>query len=273
MCNVTGPDERISIYSMDGTPPVCGGGGHYSGGICFARRNSVDTVLLCDGSRVVEIDGRTGHFMRRFSLPHCENSFHHGITYSHHADIIATALVFDDTVLLLAYDTGTVIRRIAVGTYNINRSGPRSVAFAPDGVHAFVIDARIGAGGRLCKFEVATGDLVSHTAILTTATYCDPSEVLVMADGSVVVLCCAANGSGFAVICTEGDCTVWKVLGGIEEDRRSKFGSAALSALGAVRVKMTDTSDGTCQFHDICHSEWYDSLRCAWVSACVSRLE
>jgi hypothetical protein len=178
------------------------------------------------------------------------------VAYASATDTIAAAVPKRMSVMLVAYVSGALIRSVFLNYM------PRAVAFAANGTHILVTTS--GEVPRLSKFDVDTGEVVASSDI-PGAREGRPSEVLVMADGSIVVG--HDTRRGVDLVCVDGALTTWTtwttwttmhVVG--------DFRIVAVSALGRIRVKKTKQCIST--FHDVI-PEWYDSLRCAWITACA----
>jgi sugar lactone lactonase YvrE len=220
---------------------------------CFVHRDGVDTLLICDfgNNRVVEVTAR-GEFMRAIAV----NGHPWGI--AERDGVIAVSLRWTHTVVLLQYESGAVKPEVTIGSGTSGNadgqlSFPSGVTFTADGCHILVADC---GNNRVSKFRAASGAFVAHV-ISNGIRY--PTDVLQCEDGSIVV----AHEDG--VTCVEKDgVTVENII--IRSASGDVLVPRSLSHSPSLNGVVVKSRDGSVF---VLRDAWPQSLRCAWVHACV----
>jgi hypothetical protein len=208
------------------------------GSVCFVRRGGIDTLLICDvyHNCIVEITV-DGCFVRR--------------------DVIAASLV-GGTITLMRYEPISAIANIVLAE---GKGLPTGLRFTPDGAHLLIIDRH---NSRVSKFCAVSGAFMSHVATRAAHGIHYPTDALQCEDGSLMVV----SMTGIVWVGVDG-VTTQKIdvcLSGDDDDDFWSYMLAYFPALDGVIVKERAGSGRVVLLQDA----WSHSLRCAWVSACVS---
>ena len=170
---VAASEHCVYIYSVDetgeesagavtaGTPGIHGSSAEQLNRprfCCFVHRNGVDTLLICDfgNDRIVEVTA-DGKFLRSLALSVGRRPW--GVAYCRTHDVIALSLHWDHTVVMLAYESGAVKRKVTSGHGDGLLYYPNGVVFTENGRYLLVAD---WGHSRVGKFCAATGAFVSH---------------------------------------------------------------------------------------------------------------
>jgi hypothetical protein len=199
----------------------------------------------------VEVTAR-GEFMRAIAV----NGHPWGI--AERDGVIAVSLRWTHTVVLLQYESGAVKPEVTIGSGTSGNadgqlSFPSGVTFTADGCHILVADC---GNNRVSKFRAASGAFVAHV-ISNGIRY--PTDVLQCEDGSIVV----AHEDG--VTCVEKDgVTVENII--IRSASGDVLVPRSLSHSPSLNGVVVKSRDGSVF---VLRDAWPQSLRCAWVHACV----
>jgi hypothetical protein len=225
---------------------------------CFVHRHGMDTLLISDlgNHRVVEVSS-AGVFLRIIAVKEGSGPF--GIKERN--GVIAVSLRLSHSVILLQYESGTVIPEVTIGSETWGRGDgqlchPRGVTFTADGRFILVAD---WGNNRVSKFSAASGAFVAHV-ISDGISY--PRDVLQCEDGSIAVA--QGHNESYSVVCVGED---GKVVQNTILDPSAIEGAfiphclAYFPSLSGVVVK---TMEGKVF---LLRDAWMYSSRCAWLSA------
>lgn len=253
MASVNSVQHCVYIYSMDSTdadPIICstfvGGQLHYPQAACFVYRSGVETLIIEDWYRLVEITV-FGAFIRIIPL----RSFSSGIAYCAKTDVIAVVhpgiIRMESRIVLLQYTSGALIAETAYGQLTF----PTGVTFTVDGDYFLVTDSN----KHLSKFRAATGAFISRVASRGDG-------VLDCEDGTIIVTRGFWHGH---VVSLEADgVTSDEILFRNDHgDVLRPFSLSYSSSLMGVVVKCMDGSVF------LLRDAWVQSSRCAWLLATV----
>lgn len=175
----------------------------YRSGVCFVRRNGVDTLLLSDydGCRIIEMTCK-GVFMR--AIPVACNP--RGVAYSDNAGgVIAVSFNNAHRVVLLHYESGfeTPEAMIGTGVVKSRNGGQLKPTFTADGDSIIAVDY---FNHCVNKFSAVTGEFITR---LVSSGIIGPVDVLPCDDGSLLV----AHGD------FKTDASVVRIVDGVTVDQ------------------------------------------------------
>jgi hypothetical protein len=198
----------------------------------------------------------SGVFLRAIAVK--KGSFPYGV--AERGGVIAVSLHAAHSVVLLRYDSGTVMPEVTIGsgTFGCNNGqlrSPAGVSFTTDGRYILVADC---GNHRVSRFSTASGEFIAH--LISNGIYC-PRDVLQCEDGSIVVAQGVfGGGSEGSVVCVgEDGVTVQNISEGV-----FIFTPIALTYFQSLNGVVLKTFDGKVfLFRDA----WMSSNRCSWLSA------
>jgi hypothetical protein len=234
---------------------------------CFAHRNGVDTLLICDcgNNRVVEVSV-SGDFLRAIAV-----SWPLGIAYCGVGDVIAVSQYDAHAVVLLQYESGAVKPEVTIGT-GTRGSGdgqlyrPNGVAFTADGRFILVADC---GNHRVSKFNAANGAFIAHVATNAVHGIEYPRGIVQCEDGIILVTITQWRDGGEhgSVVCVGADDeTVQNII--IYSAAGCAFFPESLSyspSLHGVVVKTVEREGEVLLF--LLRDAWMASSRRAWLCA------
>ncbi len=237
--------------------------------LCFAKRGSVETLLVTSGGNgglcgITEVSAAAGGFMRFIGLEGA--SMMRGIAYTPQKDVIAVTFLATDPcqhgVRILQYESGNVIRTIG-STWNVG-----STTFSTNGVCLYVSYLFGRPHNQVCYVQMfPTHENGSRTLSIrgTPVHGGTPDNITLPICG---VMLCADDG-GVIVVCKRDmhdtalvymDASVTTVLHRVVVPGEV----AALAWLGTTLCCKNYDGDMYAVI-----DEWSESLRAAWVTACV----
>jgi sugar lactone lactonase YvrE len=231
---------------------------------CFVNLKGADTLLICDygNHRIVEVTA-SGVFLRAIAVT--AGSDVYGI--AQRGGVIAVSLHAAHSVVLLQYESGTVMPEVTIGSGTFGRGDgqlwrPAGVSFTADGRYILVADY---GNHRVSRFSAASGAFIAHVATKeANGIYC-PRDVLQCEDGSIVVAQGAYGGNGSVVYVGEDGVTVKNII--IPSASDVTFTPHSLSYSPSWNGVVVKTLDGNVfLLRDTCDA-WMSSNRCAWLSA------
>jgi hypothetical protein len=220
----------------------------------------VDTVLICDASNtcITEFAALDGTFRRIIVVEDVVVS----ATYSCRSDIIAahcrSVISHLDFIVVLCYETGAELRRVA------NLTDMRAIGFTANGAHLLVTESLLH---RVSKFAVVAGnDYQPFAATRPRNGLLHPKLVVPDEGGGVVVVGLSENCEEAVLVDVDASgVTRRSYLLGLISRGDGVTGLARVGDEVWVRRKL-DNSHPL-----VLRGEWGQSLRCAWVTACVGR--
>jgi DNA-binding beta-propeller fold protein YncE len=226
---------------------------------CFAHRNGVDTLLICDLSndRVVEVT-TSGLFLRAIAM----KKGSHPLGIAERDGVIAVSLNLAHAVVLLQYESGAVKPEVTIGSgrgkrLNGHLYSPMGVAFSADGRHILVAD---WGNHRVSKFSAASGAFVAHAA---TNGISYPRDVVQLEDGSMVVAQGMFYGNGGLVCVGVDGVTVNNIM--IPNANGGSFSPCSLTYSQTLSGLVVNIFEGGGAF--LLRDAWKASCRNAWLSA------
>lgn len=252
----------------------------HQAGVCFARRNGVDTLLFraADGFGIDEVDVKTGAIIRRVGVE-CEwkvekqdflspyvmdQSFTAQIACS--ADLIAVVDGYPGSVTLISYESGLLVKKFYLQELSdaAYHAYTRSVAFTSNGLHLVLADY---GNGYVWKVSVADTAIVGRMKMPGLFI---PRHVLVLPDDTIAVTCwgrlwCGTPPSRGGVVFIDKDFTACEVKFRAPHVENRPMGLAVFGN-GTVSVILA----GESVYHISPDMTWAHSSIGAWVSACCS---
>ncbi len=232
---------------------------------CFARRGSVDTLLVCDSFNRCIMEITTSGTLKRV-IPVARGK-PHSVAYGARNNLIAITMYDAEPVSLLQYDTLAEHATIYPPPSGVHMWGPRGLTFTADGTRLLIADY---TNWRVSMFAADDGAFISHVVTAEANGIKWPTDVLQCEDGGIVVVTEGGNDIvRTRLVCVGVNGATHSVVMIPDTDRRFPLAIAYAPSLNGVIIENRDGS--VVLRRDVMQAwQWPDSLRCAWVSACVA---
>jgi hypothetical protein len=221
--------------------------------LCFVDQDDGEDTLLIAGTRdhpnkILECS-MTGTIVRSLETS-CYNM--RGLAYDGHERILAIADSWPPCLQLISYASWTVVWNIHMP----DDLAPSAVTFTPDGRHVLVADET----SVVRKYDVGSRALVASVASNASNGIMHAIAVLVTHGGELVVGCRHPRGEAeSAVVCVDRRGVTRK---------RVTIPDHVTSLAWVVGGAFCCGTMNSLSLHEC--PWWSDSLRCAWVTACVA---